>query len=111
PQFEVNHSEGWCAIIGGDVYRGHCYPDLTGTYYFSDNCKSALYQATKTGASSIDVTASANVTYTEGSDTHDGQPPGPASIHAAAGGELYMTTVSCCGSTTQGGIYRLEAAP
>lgn len=110
PQFEINHSEGWCAIIGGDVYRGRCYPDLAGSYLFSDYCKGELRTATVAASVPTFATPS-GVTYIEGSDVHDGQPPQPASIHAAAGGEMYMTTVQCCGSTTQGGIYRLEASP
>jgi len=111
PQFQAPHSDGWCAIIGGDVYRGACYPDLAGTYFYSDYCKAVLYEATTSGGGAITVSTPSGVTYTEGTDSHDGQPPAPASIHAAAGGEMYMTTVQCCGSTTQGGIYRLEAAP
>jgi hypothetical protein len=42
---------------------------------------------------------------------HALSPVTPSSIHAAANGEIYMTTTSCCGSSQTGGVYRLEAAP
>ncbi|MEP6860026.1 MAG: PQQ-dependent sugar dehydrogenase [Deltaproteobacteria bacterium] len=110
PQFEAAHSDGWCAIIGGDVYRGQCFPDLTGTYFFTDYCKHELHTAAKTSASTFDVSVP-EVTTSEGDMTYAGSPVTPASIHAAANGEIYMTTTSCCGSSQTGGIYRLEAAP
>lgn len=102
PQFQASHADGWCAIIGGDVYRGACYPDLAGTYLFSDYCKGELHTATKTGVGTIAVEVPSNVHYTLEDGIHDGAPPQPASIHSAAGGEIYMTTVP-------GGIFRLDA--
>ena len=110
PQFEASHPEGWCAIIGGDVYRGQCFPDLAGTYFFTDYCKAELHTATKTGPAAF-ITAVPAVSYVEGAMTYAGSPPGPASIHAAANGDLYMTTTSCCGNPATGGIYRLEVTP
>ena len=32
------HASGACAVIGGDVYRGSCFPDLQGRYFFTDFC-------------------------------------------------------------------------
>ena len=29
---------GYCAVVGGYVYRGTKIPDLRGAYLFSDNC-------------------------------------------------------------------------
>ncbi|CAN5346780.1 hypothetical protein BH11MYX1_BH11MYX1_47080 [soil metagenome] len=110
PQFQATHPEGWCAIIGGDVYRGSCLPDLAGTYFFTDYCKAQLHTATKTGVATF-TTSVPEVSYVEGAMTHAGSPPGPASLHAAANGELYLTTTSCCGSSSTGGIYRLDVAP
>lgn len=43
--------------------------------------------------------------------TYAGSPPGAASLHAAADGDLYLTTTSCCGNPSTGGIYRLEVVP
>lgn len=110
PQFEAAHGDGWCAIIGGDVYRGRCFPDLAGTYLFTDYCKHELHTATKTGAATFDV-AIPEVTTIDETSTYAGSPGTPASIHAAANGEIYMTTTTCCGTSATGGIYRLEASP
>jgi hypothetical protein len=93
PQFVKNHNaDGWHAIIGGQVYRGPCYPDLAGKYFFSDNTAGGLWVATFDGQN---VTASA-LTGTF--------PASPASIHADARGELYETT-------TNGSVYHIEAGP
>jgi hypothetical protein len=100
PQFQRTHEDGWCSIIGGEVYRGSCYPDLTGTYFFTDYCAHELWSA-RLGAGNI-VTERVQV---------DGFPATPSSLHADARGELYLTTVSCCGTNTLGGVYHLEASP
>jgi glucose/arabinose dehydrogenase len=49
PLFEVNHSEGYCAIIGGYVYRGSKIPALRGAYVWSDSCKSEVQALTQSG--------------------------------------------------------------
>jgi glucose/arabinose dehydrogenase len=36
---ETTHSDGWCAIVGGYVYRGRAIPALAGTYLYGDNCR------------------------------------------------------------------------
>ncbi len=36
PVVEFNQSQGWQSIIGGQVYRGTCFPDLVGTYFYGD---------------------------------------------------------------------------
>jgi glucose/arabinose dehydrogenase len=102
PQIERDHSgAGWAAIIGGDVYRGTCYPDMVGTYFFGDNSKRQLSIATVNGAT---------VTATDLPAPTNNWPAGIASIHKAAGGELFLTTAS--GTTTNNGrIYHIEAGP
>jgi glucose/arabinose dehydrogenase len=110
PQFEAVHTDGWCAIIGGDVYRGQCYPDLAGTYFFTDWCKAELHEATKTGAATFTATVPTDVTWID--DTggeHAGAPQSPSSIHKAANGELYMTTTTLASAASNGGVFRLEA--
>ena len=42
---------------------------------------------------------------------HAGTPATPSGIHADAQGELYLTTVTCCGSQLTGGVYHLEVTP
>jgi glucose/arabinose dehydrogenase len=39
PIVETTHSDGWCAIVGGYVYRGHAIPRLDGAYLYGDNCR------------------------------------------------------------------------
>ena len=103
PQIERDHAnDGFLAIIGGDVYRGTCYPDLVGTYFFGDNSKRVLSKATVSGTTvtATDLTPPATTQW----------PAGIASIHKDARGELYLTTAS--GTTTANGrIYHIEAGP
>lgn len=94
PQQSKNHgADGFCSIIGGDVYRGRCYPDLVGKYFYSDYCyggvRSFVYRD--------------GVARDDKMERGTGMPQGPSSIHAAAGGELYLTT-------TLGIVYHLEAS-
>jgi glucose/arabinose dehydrogenase len=42
PIVETTHADGWCAIVGGYVYRGHAIPRLVGTYLYGDNCRSNI---------------------------------------------------------------------
>ncbi|HEY0193112.1 MAG TPA: PQQ-dependent sugar dehydrogenase [Kofleriaceae bacterium] len=87
------HSDGWAAIIGGQVYRGACYPDLTGWYFYTDDVKAQLVKAQLKPDRTLDIV---DLDYTF--------PQGPASIHADSRGELYATDIA-------GGIYQLEAHP
>jgi hypothetical protein len=45
PVISHNHSDGWCAIVGGYVVRDTGLPTLNGRYLYGDNCNSALYSA------------------------------------------------------------------
>ncbi|MBV8760301.1 MAG: PQQ-dependent sugar dehydrogenase [Deltaproteobacteria bacterium] len=93
PQLVKNHTaDGWHAIIGGQVYRGPCYPDLAGKYFFTDNTASTMSVATYSAGT---------VTSTDLAGTW---PSSPASIHADARGELYETT-------TNGSVYHITAGP
>jgi len=42
PVFDYSHDEG-CSITGGYVYRGNKYPELAGTYLFSDFCSGKIW--------------------------------------------------------------------
>ncbi len=100
PQDERTHAtipnggDGFEAIIGGQVYRGTCFPDLVGTYFYTDNRRGGLSTA-KLDAGGTTITKA---------DLPGTFPVSPASIHAAATGELYVTT-------TNGTIHRIEAGP
>jgi len=90
PVFEMHHSDGWCSVTGGVVYRGTRIPDLVGTYLFGDYCKAGLN----------------GLRQTDGVVT-DERPLGPnlpelVSINEDDDGEVYLVSLD-------GGIYRLEA--
>jgi glucose/arabinose dehydrogenase len=89
-----NGGDGFNAIIGGQVYRGTCYPDIVGTYFYTDNGRGGLSKA-------VLNPDGATITKTDLPGTF---PSGPASIHASATGELYLTT-------TSGDVHHIEAGP
>jgi len=93
PQHTRLHSDGWESITGGQVYRGTCYPDLVGWYFFADYSKSAYARAQLRADDSLEVV-----------DLDGELPANPASIHEDARGELYVTT-------TAGTIFHIEAGP
>jgi len=100
PQDERTHGapDGWVAIIGGQVYRGTCYPDIVGTYFYTDNGPNGgLSKATLNSDGTI---TKADLTPAPGTQF----PTGTASIHADASGELYLTT-------TGGAVFHIEAGP
>jgi glucose/arabinose dehydrogenase len=91
PQWQIEHKDNWVAIIGGQVYRGACYPDLVGTYVFTDDQDAHLTTATLELDGSVIVTPQPRRF-----------PAPPASIHAAGRGELYETDV-------KGAVWQIEA--
>jgi len=111
PQFTAAHADGWCAMIGGEVYRGSCYPDLYGTYLFTDYCRRQLEEGTLQSDGRLVV----REVPTNGLDMAGNPVPGfpttPASLHADARGELYLTTQTCCGTSLAGGVFHIEAGP
>lgn len=95
PQIERPASAGWRSVIGGEVYRGTCYPDLVGTYIFADHFRASLWKATVSGDT---------VTASELPNPQGGFPSSMTSIHGDARGELFITTIN-------GSIYQIEAGP
>jgi len=77
-------------------------------YMFTDYCR-AEPTRDKTGLGTIDVEVPP--TFTSRSTRHYGGSPPLPSRSTRDGGELYMTTVQCCGSSFSGGIFRLEVDP
>jgi hypothetical protein len=111
PQYERTHGDGWCSVIAGQTYRGGCYPDIVGKHYLTDYCKAELVAVTKTGTTEL-APESPTVSWIDRDGaTHAGMPPTPASLHADARGELYLTTEEVVGAQASGGVYRLEAGP
>jgi len=81
---------GWWAIIGGGVYRGTCFPDLVGTYFYTDTGASILATAKYLPDGTL-----------EQHDLTDTFQPNPSSLHEGPGHELYETDI-------YGNIWRLE---
>ncbi|HWO26690.1 MAG TPA: PQQ-dependent sugar dehydrogenase [Kofleriaceae bacterium] len=93
PQDVRLHADGWESITGGQVYRGTCYPDLAGWYFYADYAKGAYARARLRDDDTLEVV-----------DLAGPYPGSPASIHEDSRGELYVTT-------THGTIFHIEAAP
>lgn len=80
PVTEHSSNTNWHAIIGGQVYRGTCFPDLVGTYFYGDYAAGELWSFVMiNGAAQNDHRVLQNV----GAIT---------AIHADALGELYVVT-------------------
>jgi len=87
----ANHRErGECAIIGGYVYRGSAFPDLVGTYVYSDICTGDLWAFNAEAALATGTAEPVKV----------GSVPEPSSFGEDANGELYVTNLN-------GEIYRV----
>jgi hypothetical protein len=93
PQDIRTHANGWLSIITGQTYRGTCYPDLVGWHIYTDYGARQLIKARLKEDGTLEKIALPNTS-----------PPQTASIHADARGELYLTT-------TQSGVYHVEAGP
>ncbi len=85
--------DNYHSITGGQVYRGTCYPDLAGTYFYTDFVAGGLASAKVDGAGAYSK-----------QDLPGTFPSQVTSIHADARGELFMTTIG-------GAIHRIEAGP
>lgn len=88
-----DHVDSWWSIIGGQVYRGDCFPDLVGMYFYTD-CGFGHMMGARLR---IDGTLDA------------AQLPGdfignPTSLHADSRGELYETDAL-------GNIFQIVVAP
>jgi glucose/arabinose dehydrogenase len=44
---------GWTSIMGGQVYRGTCYPNLNGKYFYGEYATGQLYAFTWNGTSAV----------------------------------------------------------
>lgn len=88
-----NHSTGFWAITGGQVYRGSCYPDLVGTYLYTDTGYAYIQGATPLPGGAFEIAQlSKDYNY------------GPASLHADARGELFETDI-------YGNVWQLIVVP
>lgn len=86
PLFTTNHSNGFCSITGGFVYRGTQYPNFQGKYFFSDYCKAQIGMSDSSGNVTFSQTFSGNNFVSFGEDSN---------------GELYVASIS------NGTIYKI----
>ncbi len=82
PVVEFNQNQGWRSIMGGSVYRGPCFPDLVGTYFYGDHYAGRLWGFEYAGGMAQNNRQVSNQNL-----------GGLTSIHADATGELYVTTI------------------
>jgi glucose/arabinose dehydrogenase len=87
------HSDGWQSITGGEVYRGSCYPDLVGWYFYTDYVRGGLTKARLKPDDTLEIV-----------ELPGSFPSGAASIHGDSRGELYLTD-------TSGNVYHIEGGP
>ncbi len=65
-----NHSEGFCAIVGGYVVRDAGLPTLNGRYIYGDNCNTSVWSTTpRTGGASSDTGLEVSVLTSFGEDS------------------------------------------
>jgi glucose/arabinose dehydrogenase len=73
PALVAQHSDGYCAIIGGYVVRDRSLPSLYGRYLFGDNCREEIQSVklSRGGATGLRATGlSLSRTSSLGEDTH-----------------------------------------
>ena len=95
PQYTRLGSDNWHSVIGGEVYRGSCFPDLKGYYFFTDYTARPLMRGKLEANGSLTTMSLPLPT---------GWPTSPISLHGDARGELFVTN-------TQGRIFQIEAGP
>jgi glucose/arabinose dehydrogenase len=86
PIVETTHSNGWCAIVGGYVYRGRAIPALVGAYLYGDNCRPNIDGIVQRGGR---VVAARDMGITVDSLTTFGEDGSGELYLAARGGTIY----------------------
>jgi glucose/arabinose dehydrogenase len=83
---ETSHDDGWCAIVGGYVYRGRAIPGLAGAYLYGDNCRPNIEGVVQQGGR---VIASRDLGITVDALTTFGEDRAGELYLAARGGTVY----------------------
>ena len=91
PIFDYDNGFEGCSVIGGYVYRGQQFPDLTGRYVLTDFCSGSFWDLRPDGAGGHEVTKHTNLQV--GTEY--------VAFGEDADGELYVVGLS-------GTIFRLE---
>jgi glucose/arabinose dehydrogenase len=91
PVAEYAQSEGGCSVVGGYVYRGSQFPELSGIYFFGDNCSGFVWALWRNASGEWERTLAFETGFSLSSFGED------------EAGELYVVDLS-------GGVHRLAAA-
>ncbi len=83
PTVAYPHPDAYISIIGGQVYRGSCFPDLVGTYVYTDLLRDFVATARLRSNGTLELR-----------EHSDLRRESPASLHADSRGELYLTTTN-----------------
>ena len=94
PQEERVRSTGWASITGGQVYRGSCFPDLVGTYFYTDHVRGGMAQARLNSDGTLTVMDLPGQFPARGSSIHE----------AGLTNELYEVD-------TNGGVHQIVVMP
>ncbi len=92
PVVEHSHNAGWISVIGGVVYRGSCFPDLVGSYFYGDYGQRGLWSFRLMGGVAMN---DREVVPNVGQISH---------VSHDATGEMYVVTMD-------GRVRRITAAP
>jgi glucose/arabinose dehydrogenase len=88
PVYEISHTTGACAVVGGYVYRGRKIPALDGTYFFSDNCDGTIRMLVPDGAGVREIDSGLEV-------------PSVSSFGQSNNGTIYVVSLT-------DGVYRID---
>jgi glucose/arabinose dehydrogenase len=91
PIVETTHSNDWCAIVGGYLYRGRAIPALVGSYLYGDNCRPNIDGVVQRGGR---VVAGRDMGITVDGLTTFGEDLAGELYVAAIGGTIYELTGS-----------------
>jgi glucose/arabinose dehydrogenase len=91
---------GTCAIIGGYVYRGGCYPDLVGSYFYADHCTSHVFALRIEGGVLVDGPTDVSAALDPGHELAH-----ISSFGEDARGEMYLVT------RDSGRLFHIAAQP
>jgi glucose/arabinose dehydrogenase len=73
PEYEYNHSNGRCAIMGGFVYRGTMLSTLIGKYIFADYCSGEILAYDPVMGTAKEITRRESTSWTTFGEGPDGE--------------------------------------
>ncbi len=77
PDLTYWHTDDWCGVVGGEVYRGEAIPRIAGWYLFADFCTGEI----------VGVDPESDEMVTLGASTR-----GPVDLTSGPDGELYVVS-------------------